>query len=316
LTELAPALYHNASVKELDMSWNNLNDFVSTGLLRDILRCNKTITTLALNRNSFGEAAGAVERIAEGLGTRSNSTLLKIDLSNCSLGDGGLSSLAQAFGSRSTTLQKVALGGNSSTPTGVALLLETMERNSRRLMELDLQRKSTIGNEGAGLSARSLGSNVLPNLTRISLANCSISHDTSVALVLALEQNDSLLHLDLRNNGFSEWDFLALAGSLPNIKVLQRIDLTWCKDLASAMPLLLAGLRKNTSFFRFHVSNCAPSFRPTNNPWHERRRWRLDAENATFWVPKPLSPVDKCAERETSTSLFLAPCACPGGDTP
>jgi hypothetical protein len=28
------------------------------------------------------------------------------------------------------------------------------------------------------------------------------------------------------------------------------------------MPLLLAGLRKNTSLFRFHVVNCAPSLVP------------------------------------------------------
>jgi hypothetical protein len=34
--------------------------------------------------------------------------------------------------------------------------------------------------------------------------------------------------------------------------------------LASAMPLLLAGLRKNTSLFRFHAAGCAPvNFPPT-----------------------------------------------------
>jgi hypothetical protein len=44
--------------------------------------------------------------------------------------------------------------------------------------------------------------------------------------------------------------------------VLQRIDLHWCTGLASAMPLLLEGLRKNTSLFRFHVTDCAPSYVP------------------------------------------------------
>jgi hypothetical protein len=51
---------------------------------------------------------------------------------------------------------------------------------------------------------------------------------------------------------------LALAESLPEIKVLQRIDFKWCTGLASAMPLLLAGLRENISLFRFHVANSAP----------------------------------------------------------
>jgi hypothetical protein len=79
----------------------------------------------------------------------------------------------------------------------------------------------------------------------------------------ALEQNASLLHLDLSyNNGLSERAFLALAESLPEIKVLQRLDFNWCSALASAMPLLLVGLRKNISLFRFHVANCAPYLVP------------------------------------------------------
>jgi hypothetical protein len=72
-----------------------------------------------------------------------------------------------------------------------------------------------------------------------------------------------LLQLDLRDNscGFSE-RALALAESLPEIRVLQRVDFSWCTGLASAMPLLLAGLRKNTSLFRFHVVHFAPSLVP------------------------------------------------------
>jgi hypothetical protein len=61
---------------------------------------------------------------------------------------------------------------------------------------------------------------------------------------------------------FSERAFLALAESLSNIKVLQRLDLNWCTGLASVMPSLLTGLRKNTSLFRFHMAKCAPSSVP------------------------------------------------------
>jgi hypothetical protein len=61
-------------------------------LLRDILRRNKTITTLDLSWNLLGRTTDAVECIAEGLG--SNSTLLKIDLSGCSLRDDDVSILS------------------------------------------------------------------------------------------------------------------------------------------------------------------------------------------------------------------------------
>jgi Ran GTPase-activating protein (RanGAP) involved in mRNA processing and transport len=259
LAELARALYHNTSIKVLDISENSLDVMESAEFLRGILRRNKNITTLDLSYNRFGQMTGAVECIADGLG--SNSTLLNIDLSFCNLGDGGVSTLAQTLGSRNTTLQKLTLQYNSITALGVGVLLETMEHNSNRIRDLDL-RSNYIESEGAILLARSLGNNALANLTRISFSDCDIDDDGFVALMSALEQNTSLLHLDLRNNVFSERAFVALAESLPEIEVLQRVDLSWCTGLASAMPLLLAGLRKNTSLFRFHVTNCALSSVP------------------------------------------------------
>jgi Ran GTPase-activating protein (RanGAP) involved in mRNA processing and transport len=258
LAELEPVFYHNTSIKVLDISGNNLIDMESVAIFHDILRGNKTMTTLDLSRNQFGRTIGAGECIADGLG--SNSTLLKIDLSSCCLEDGGLSSLAQAFGSRNTTLQKLAIGGNAITSTGVGVLLETMDH----ITDLDIGHHNRIGSEGASLLATALGNNALPNLTRLTLWLCD-GDDGFTALVLALKQNTSLLYLNLQNNyGFSERAFWVLAESLPEIKVLQQANLTWCKGIASAMPLLLAGLRKNLSLFRFHVAGCTPSsFPPT-----------------------------------------------------
>jgi Ran GTPase-activating protein (RanGAP) involved in mRNA processing and transport len=262
LAELAPALYCNTSIKELDISNNSLDDMESAKVLRDILRNNKTMITLDLSRNRFGNTTGAVEYIADGLG--SNSTLPRIDLSRCSLGDDDVFTLAQTLGSRNTTLQKLSLSVNSITSTGLGVLLETMEQSSNSITDLNLLH-NIIGNEGSNLLARSLGKNALPNLTRFSLSYCDIEDDGFIALVSALEQNTSLLHLDLRNTcGFSDRAYLALADSLPEIKVLQGVDLCWSRALASAMPLLLEGLRKNTSLFRFYVAGCAPSsFPPT-----------------------------------------------------
>jgi hypothetical protein len=268
LAELSQALYHNASIKVLDMSGNNLKDMESAELLRDIIRRNKAFTTLDLSGNIFGQTTGAIECIVDGLG--SNSTLLKINLSSCCLTDGSVSILAQTLGSRNTTLQDLNLANNSITSTGVGVLLETMEQNSHHITDLDLQ-WNPIGSEGASLLARSLGNNSLPNLARLCLSHCGIGDDGFIALMSALEQNTSLLHLDLRNYySVSERAFLALAESLPEIKVLQRVDLDWRTGLASAMPLLLEGLRKNTSLFRFHVDGCAPDMVPPTPVYTDR----------------------------------------------
>jgi hypothetical protein len=115
---------------------------------------------------------------------------------------------------------------------------------------------------GSKSSGQVFGNHALPNLTRLSLCGCGIGDDGFSELVSALEQNTSLLHLDLRHSrGFSEITFLASAESPPEIKVSQQIDFCW-SGLAPAMPLLLAGLCRNTSLFRFHVANCAPSSVP------------------------------------------------------
>jgi hypothetical protein len=172
LVQLAPPLYHNTSIKELDVSYNSFNGMESAELLRDILRHNKIIITLDLSWNTFGQTTGASECIADGLG--SNSTLLKIYLPHCALGDGGISTLAQTLGFRNTTLQKLTLHWNAITFTGVGVFLEAMEQSSRRITDIELD-KNPIGNEGASLLARSLGNNALPNLTRLSPLNCDIA---------------------------------------------------------------------------------------------------------------------------------------------
>jgi Ran GTPase-activating protein (RanGAP) involved in mRNA processing and transport len=254
LAELAPALYRNTSITELSMSCNGLNDMESAELLRGILRSNKTVTTLNLSGNFFGQTTGAVACIADGLG--SNSTLMKIDLSSCALRDGGVSILAQALGSRNTTLQKLTLKDNSITSTGVGALVETMGRNSNHITDLELG-GNPIGKEGANLLARALENNALPNLTRLSLAYCGRDgfDNGFTALISALEQNTSLLQLDLCSEYcLSERALLALPKGLPEIKALQRLDISWCAGLASAMPSLLEGLRKNTSLFCLHVT--------------------------------------------------------------
>jgi hypothetical protein len=69
---------------------------------------------------------------------------------------------------------------------------------------------------------------------------------------------------------------------------LQGVDLSWCTGLASAMPLLSAGLRKSTSLFRFHVADCAsyalppsdvpPSVAPTTEETARCVSWMQEME--------------------------------------
>ena len=138
-------------------------------------------------------------------------TLKKINLSSFHLSNAGVSILAQTLGSRNTTPQKLTLKIYPIKPSGIGVLLEAMEQSSHCIADLDLK-CNRVGNEGASLIARSLGNNALPNITRLSLYNCGIGDDEFIALMSALEQNTSLLRLDLRNlYAVSERAFLASA---------------------------------------------------------------------------------------------------------
>jgi hypothetical protein len=74
-----------------------------------------------------------------------------------------------------------------------------------------------------------------------------------VALVSALEQNESLQIFNLAGNDFGERGFMALVDSLPNIKVLQQITIPFNEGFQSTLPLLLEGFRKNTSLVEVNM---------------------------------------------------------------
>jgi hypothetical protein len=86
------------------------------------------------------------------------------------------------------------------------------------------------------------------------LTECRISDDGILALMSALEENETLEFLDLDNNAFSVQGYLALASSLPNIKGLRHIDFSCMTSDPSVMPALLEGFRENTSLHEVNIA--------------------------------------------------------------
>jgi hypothetical protein len=95
--------------------------------------------------------------------------------------------------------------------------------------------------------------NAMPSLKQLELDTCGIEDGGVVALLSALERNESLQCLSLEKNEIGERGFLALAESLPNIKGLHRIDFTANAIFESTLPLLLEGFRKNTSLVEVNI---------------------------------------------------------------
>jgi Ran GTPase-activating protein (RanGAP) involved in mRNA processing and transport len=253
LAEIAPALHRNTSIKSLDLSNNGLDDIESANALRELIRRNKSITSLCIAFNSFGRNAAAARSILESV--RSNTALQQLDLPGCGLGDQTISLLANALVTRTASMLQIGLALNRITWVGVRALVDDNVEAVKALPKLCLWH-NPIRSEGATILADALRRNTMPSLKHLDLRSCDIDDDGFVAMVSALEQNTSLQILNLKGNDFDNRGFIALAESLPNIKGLQQIHFSANGSFQSTMPLLLEGFRKNTSLVHVKIDAC------------------------------------------------------------
>jgi Ran GTPase-activating protein (RanGAP) involved in mRNA processing and transport len=257
LAEIATVLYRNTSIKTLDLANTDLHDIESANVLRELIRRNKTITSLCIAQNAFGRSLAAIWSIVEGV--RSNTTLQQLDLGACRLGDQGISLLANALAIRNDSPLELDLRHNEITSVGLHALVDDNVEALKTLTKLCLLR-NYVRSEGATILVDALGRNAMPNLKQLDLGLCGIDDDGFVALVSALEQNTSLQILELPYNHFTERGYMALAESLPNIKGLQQINIAAYGGFPSTtLPFLLEGFRKNTSLVEVTMNaNDAP----------------------------------------------------------
>jgi Ran GTPase-activating protein (RanGAP) involved in mRNA processing and transport len=250
LAEIAPTLYRNTSIQRLDISDNGLDDPAAANTLRELLRRNKTITRLSMDRNSFGSNDIVVRIIAEGF--RSNTTLQVLDLSFCDLNDQGLSILAAGLGQQKRCLLDLNLSTNQIRGSGLRALVDNATAALSTVTHLNLD-NNLILDEGASFLAETLGMQMLSSLKSLQLGHCGISDDGLVPLLSALEENETLETVNLAHNAFSLQGYLALASSLPNIKGLRQINFSLPTTDPSVMPALLEGFRKNSSLHDVNI---------------------------------------------------------------
>jgi Ran GTPase-activating protein (RanGAP) involved in mRNA processing and transport len=248
--EIASALYRNTSIQGLDVSANGLDDLAAANALRKLLRRNKTITRLCVHHNTFGRNIAAVRCIADGF--RASTTLQELNLSFCELDDQGLSILAESVRQQQRGLVKLYLSGNQITYSGLRVLVDNATAALSNVTHIYLSENSVLC-EGATFLAETLRLQTLPSLKYLILVHCGISDDGLAALMSALEENETLEYLNLKENTFSVQGYLALASSLPNIRGLRQIDFS-CTTVGSlVMPAMLEGFRKNASLYMVNI---------------------------------------------------------------
>ena len=240
--ELANMLSGKASLKELDLSWNELKaegisvimkvlcTIVSLKVLK-IDNCNITdkaanvlainlakhfaLTELDISHNDFTPAGVAI--VVKSLKVLSNLTVLKI--SNCLLDEGSSNEIAGAI-SNNCSLSHFELYHSHFTTTGATLFCQKI-------------------------------SNRIHILQTLKLVNCSITDKESHEIAAILTSNETIEHLDLSHNPLGEGvaDIIQI---LQTNKVIEELILQSCA-ITDKVAFDIASIARSTTLREFNI---------------------------------------------------------------
>eukprot|EP00568_Trieres_chinensis_P004924 CAMPEP_0183293420 /NCGR_PEP_ID=MMETSP0160_2-20130417/2109_1 /TAXON_ID=2839 ORGANISM="Odontella Sinensis, Strain Grunow 1884" /NCGR_SAMPLE_ID=MMETSP0160_2 /ASSEMBLY_ACC=CAM_ASM_000250 /LENGTH=427 /DNA_ID=CAMNT_0025454531 /DNA_START=55 /DNA_END=1335 /DNA_ORIENTATION=+ len=188
---LASALGNNRSLRVLELGDNGFGADGVTNLSM-ALKFNRSLMQLDLSRNEeFGDKG--FEAVASFL--RSNSGLMRLNLSGTSMGDTGVKKLAQSLKANSALIE-VDLSSNCISSCGATALASALEINcTLRSIRLG---HNDIKDEGASNIAFSLFRNEV--LSELHLNSCGITSIGASCLAIALQKNYALRRVNIRNN--------------------------------------------------------------------------------------------------------------------
>ncbi|KAI2644794.1 NACHT, LRR and PYD domains-containing protein 12 [Labeo rohita] len=237
---LATVLISNPSLKELDMSNNNLQD-------------------------------SGVQKLQDGLEKR-NCTLEKLGLSNCSITEEGYKALASALRSNPSHLIELDLTGNDPGQSGVKVLSDLLQDPNCELKTLrflgpaadeacqyvtGVVGKNPLLLRELNLSEHELGDKQVKQLAALlqdkhcklntlQLCDCGLTEESCSALATVLRSSPSLKELDMSNNNLQNSGVKKLELENTNC-TLEKLRLSNCSITEEGYNALASALRSNPS---------------------------------------------------------------------
>ncbi|XP_062376503.1 NACHT, LRR and PYD domains-containing protein 3-like [Sardina pilchardus] len=241
---VAEVLLSANSLKQLDLSSNNINDcgvqHLSAGLCHG--DCNLEILRLSDNklRTKSCEAVAAV--------LKSANSLVELDLSNNVLKDSGLQHLSVGLGSPECKLQKLRLADCELSDVSCATVAEVL-LSANSLKQLDLSSNNINDCGVQHLSAGLCHGDC--NLEILRLSDNKLRTKSCEAVAAVLKSANSLVELDLSNNVLKDSGLQHLSVGLgsPECK-LQKLSVKDCQISEEGFRLLNEALTSNPSHLR------------------------------------------------------------------
>jgi len=182
------------SLRSLDLSSNHIGPLGAVALGSSITRASCCLEELIMNDNAFLGEAGLLAFSTKGL--LLNSSIVKLGMSNCSVGDVGAEILAQCL-CRHPCIRELTLAANNLTVRGASACLQSLP-----ILELDLSwnRMGNFGrrdkqafdpNAGEKLIAIMRDSNVMLRSLKLAHTSLPLEERRSLAFWAALNRTGS-----------------------------------------------------------------------------------------------------------------------------
>ncbi|XP_062396121.1 NACHT, LRR and PYD domains-containing protein 12-like isoform X1 [Sardina pilchardus] len=241
----APALQSAISLKELDLSHNDLHEFGFQCLTAGLSSPNCMLTNLRLNLCHLSKAS--CEMMASVLQS-APSHLRELDMSDNDLHDEGVELLCVGLRDPQCKLETLRLVGCGLTEKSGGVLAFALQSVNSHLRELDLS-KNALGDCGGKLGSGTLNPHCTMETLR--LAGCKLSEKPCEVVASAVQHMVSLTELDLSDNHMNITGIQLLNAGMcsPNCK-LQKLRLVGCGLTEKSGNILAFALQSVNSHLR------------------------------------------------------------------
>ncbi|XDV28584.1 hypothetical protein PO909_031832, partial [Leuciscus waleckii] len=245
----------------------------SCSALATVLRSNSSLKELDISNNNLQDSG--VKKLQNGL-ENTNCTLEKLRLSDCSITEEGYKALASALRSNPSHLIELDLRGNYPGQSGVKELSDLLQDQNCQLKTLRLLQspdadeackyltkilcnKNLLLLRELNLSGRELGDTRVNQiaallqdkhckLNTLMLRKCGLTEESCSALATVLRSNSSLKELDISNNNLQDSGVKKLQNGLENTNcTLEKLRLSDCSITEEGYKALASALRSNPS---------------------------------------------------------------------
>ncbi|ROL54955.1 NLR family CARD domain-containing protein 3 [Anabarilius grahami] len=240
---LATVLRSNSSLKELDVSNNNLQDSGVKKLQNALENTNCTLEKLRLSNCSITEEG--YKALASAL--RSNpSHLIELDLTGNYPGQSGVKELSDLLQDGHNQLKTLRFLKSPAAQKACDYLTKILGKSPLLLTELDLSEDKLGDLDGEKLSALLMDSH--SKLEKIKLNNCELSEKSCSVLATVLSSKTILKELNLNNSHLLDSGVKEICEGLKNpVCKLRILKLSNCSVTEEGYKALASSLRSNPS---------------------------------------------------------------------